>query len=565
MKRTCFKQFLINICSFGVLYFFGQYGVCFASACNKNPYIKETGPLVETSSGPIVGKYVKVFDTDVAAFLGIPFAKPPIGEKRFAKPEPIGKWETPIFANAKPSSCVQFSSRDFHWIPKGINISEDCLYLNVWTPVHCNCNDFNKLPVLVWIHGGGFYAGSSTMDVYDGSIFSSYGDAVIVSVNYRLGIFGFLNAGIDQAPGNVGLFDQLLALKWINANIQNFGGDPNSITLFGESAGSISINDLLLSPLSDGLFHKVIMESGTAYYQYYTDNSNIALFKASTFSKVVGCESENKTLATSPVEVVQCLKEKDSSQLAEAENMFTSKFPLFFTPTFGDEFLPQHPILQMKSGEFPQLPILIGNNKNEGSVFLSYAMPDVFPSDKSVNLTLLQAKNVIRGLFANAPEVSPEVVFAFYFRNITEDNSAEVVQAISNAFGDFTFNCPSLFLAEKTNNSRLYWLTHRSLKEGDAEWMGIPHFYEVQYIFGKPIIDALKYTPEDGKFSGDLIKKWVNFARTGNPISDNSNGYWPKLVALNPTAYELNPRSEGAIPHPRLEACEFWRPYIVYK
>ncbi|CAG2102395.1 unnamed protein product [Medioppia subpectinata] len=200
------------------------------------------------------GRTLHVLDTNVDQFLGIPYAEPPVGKHRFAKPEPILKpFPNIIDATKLKYSCIQPPNI---YIKPELHYSEDCLVLNIWTP-----NTTALKPVMFWIYGGGLTMGSIFQEWYNGSALAT-NDVVVVSVNYRLGPFGFLYGDREDAPGNVGLYDQLLALKWVRENAHTFGGDRDQITIFGESAGSWSVSAHILSPLSKGLFKRAIMESG---------------------------------------------------------------------------------------------------------------------------------------------------------------------------------------------------------------------------------------------------------------------------------------------------------------
>uniref|UniRef100_A0AAX7UV00 Carboxylic ester hydrolase n=1 Tax=Astatotilapia calliptera TaxID=8154 RepID=A0AAX7UV00_ASTCA len=227
-------------------------------------------PVVHTKLGSLKGEYVSVKgkETGVHAYLGVPFAKPPLGPSlRLAPPQPVGGWEGVRDATKQPPMCIQSKETVLDLVDKlGTalveipDISEDCLYLNIYAPANRAKNA--KLPVMVWIHGGGFALGSAS--TYDGSALAAYQDVVVVLIQYRLGLLGFLSTGDEHISGNFGLLDQVEALKWIQQHIHNFGGDPGLVTIFGESAGGVSVSLLLLSPLSDGLFHRAIAESGTA-------------------------------------------------------------------------------------------------------------------------------------------------------------------------------------------------------------------------------------------------------------------------------------------------------------
>ncbi|GBM53525.1 Acetylcholinesterase [Araneus ventricosus] len=481
-------------------------------ACKNHPYFQDAGPLVKTNIGSLIGTYVKVFDTDVAAFLGIPFAKPPTGRRRFQKPEPIEPWEGKLFANRKPRPCMQYSSKNYSFIST-TEPSEDCLYLNVWTPKERCCDTKELLPVLVWIYGGAFAFGSTDIDLYDGSVIASYGEAVVVSMNYRLGAFGFLNFGTKDAPGNMGLHDQRLALKWVKENIRYFGGDPDKITIFGESAGAISASVHMVSPLSRNLFKRVILQSGTAYHPNVMDPPTVSRTKSKIFAEMANCTTVSDEI--DPSLLVVCLRMVDAMALAQVEDAFTSKSVMFFAPSYGNEFLPKSSIEAYESGDIAPVDVLMGCTRDEGSMFLNFMFPDIFPSDKTPNITKSHLVPILSGVFQLLPEEGISKIMNFYFQNFIEEDSEGIVKALSDAFGDYFFNCPTMYLAEKLKNVYLYYLTHRSSRDTSADWLGVQHFYDVQFVFGKPIVDVKRYTPEDGRFSGDLVQKWVSFAENG--------------------------------------------------
>ncbi|CAI9570774.1 unnamed protein product [Staurois parvus] len=227
----------------------------------------EERPLVDTKYGKLLGVSVSVKETSrtADAFYGIPFAKPPVGSLRFANPESIEPWESVRDASQYAPMCLQdmgimeglinYYKTSFKIPP----FSEDCLYLNIYTP--SNREKESKLPVMVFIHGGGLVIGGA---YYDGSALSVYENVVVVSIQYRLGILGFFSTGDNELPGNLGFMDQVAALHWVQENIADFGGDRHSVTIFGESAGGVSVSAMVLSPLAKGLFHKAIAESGFA-------------------------------------------------------------------------------------------------------------------------------------------------------------------------------------------------------------------------------------------------------------------------------------------------------------
>ena len=228
---------------------------------------------VETNAGRVQGYSEEIDGSTLDIYLGIPYARPPVGELRFKRPLPVEPWEGVHDATTLPNSCWQMVDTTFDQFPgvdmwnPNTDMSEDCLYLNVWAPqrkeTEAGAGAGDKLAVMVWIYGGGLYSGTSTLELYDGRMLAVTGNVVVVSMQYRLGALGFLYSGSDDAPGNVGFVDQYLAIKWVRDNIDAFGGDRDRITIIGESAGSVSVSAHLLSPLSQPLISHAIMMSGT--------------------------------------------------------------------------------------------------------------------------------------------------------------------------------------------------------------------------------------------------------------------------------------------------------------
>ncbi|KAF8563033.1 hypothetical protein P879_08370 [Paragonimus westermani] len=250
---------------------------------------------------------------DVDVFLGIPYAIPPIGPRRFAPPERHTGWSGVKNTTKPPPTCWQYQPTEFElnnaaarmW-SNNTEMSEDCLYLNVWAPAQKSPLDGSLLPVMVWIYGGGYTTGTSTLDVYDGTILAATQNVIVVSMQYRLGAFGFLRldptvgetassvrSGLPNAHsialGNQGLFDQILALEWVHDNIQHFGGSSQEITLFGESSGSVSVSILWLSPLAQRYFKRAILQSGSVLARWALNNLDEAHQRGSEVSHSKGC------------------------------------------------------------------------------------------------------------------------------------------------------------------------------------------------------------------------------------------------------------------------------------
>ncbi|KAL1423106.1 hypothetical protein MTO96_021488 [Rhipicephalus appendiculatus] len=247
------------------------------STTTSQPISTEESPIVETNSGPVQGQRVYAASKTLYQFVGIPFAEPPVGPA-----------QTDFYINSNVT------------IPTA-NSTEDCLYLNVWTPSReCVLGKFSCVPktVIVYIYGGTFSFGSSGWDWYDGKEFVARGDVVMVSMNYRVGPMGFFHSGTAHSSGNAGLHDQLLAMKWVKQNIRNFGGDPDDVTLVGQSAGAISIGLHLVSPLSKGLFKRIIMESGSPYFRI-ADNTREGPHKVEKLARALQCARNDMTIEVS--------------------------------------------------------------------------------------------------------------------------------------------------------------------------------------------------------------------------------------------------------------------------
>lgn len=404
--------------------------------------------LLKTRLGILEGVRSIKFNKHLYTFLSIPYAKPPTDELRFKLPQPVGKWNGIYQATKWPPFCVQPSmtlatrSSPVHVLTQ--MMSEDCLYLNIWTP-SLKLKTNNKRPVMVWLHGGAFQYGGISVDENDGSALALMGDVVVVTLNYRVSAFGFLNANNQfNGPNNVGLFDQRLAMEWVQANIEQFGGDPQQVTLFGESAGGHSVGLHMISPQSYPLFKRAILQSGVpiSYLRSYdvnADNTGSAMSEGVssimmakrlkcfkdvaepeslstpatteaptptttiltnifTNETVMAIERDNSTESLDDIEVdnfanlpilsdatLDCMRNKSSLDILKA--MGTPGNAGFF-PTGNDPngFFPNGPIVSsfdsdnLKVG--PQKDYLIGTNTDEGTFMLHYGLPNVFPSKK---------------------------------------------------------------------------------------------------------------------------------------------------------------------------------------
>ncbi|XP_011495825.1 PREDICTED: juvenile hormone esterase-like isoform X1 [Ceratosolen solmsi marchali] len=316
--------------------------------------------VVKIPCGSLRGVVERSFEGyDYCAFKGIPYAEPPVGQLRFRDPIPVKPWSGVRDATNFGPMCIQ---NDF--MSRSIVGSDDCLYLNIYVKF---VDPNNHLPVMVFIHGGGFIFGSGD-DLFYGPDYLLRKDIVLVTFNYRLGVLGFLNFGHEVAPGNQGLKDQVMLLQWVNKNIKHFGGDPSNITIFGESAGGSSVHYLTLSSLATGLFHKAISHSGVACNPWACTSDIQNAYKL--------CKNLGKD-STDPKELVDFLRSIDCTKIIQAqENMRSYENRLYCTVVFGpgvdnkskEPFMPIHPLKAMEKGI--NVPLIIGCNVCEGIMIL---------------------------------------------------------------------------------------------------------------------------------------------------------------------------------------------------
>uniref|UniRef100_A0A8B9N403 Carboxylic ester hydrolase n=1 Tax=Accipiter nisus TaxID=211598 RepID=A0A8B9N403_9AVES len=486
---------------------------------------KTEQPEVVTKYGRVQGYQFKVdaAERSVNVFLGLPFAKPPVGPLRFSEPQPPEPWKGVRDATSYPPMCLQDKVQgqffsDFITNRKEkvlLQVSENCLYLNVYTPVSTEKQE--KLPVFVWIHGGGLVFGAASS--YDGSALAAFDNVVVVTIQYRLGIVGYFSTGDKHARGNWGYLDQVAALRWIQENIIHFGGDPGSVTIAGESAGGLSVSALVLSPLAKGLFHKAISESGTAVRVLFTDQPEEEAQRIATAS---GCEK------ASSAAIVECLREKTEEEIVQ----ITQKMPsLFISASADGVFFPKSPRQLLSEKVINPVPYIIGVNNCEFGWVLPTTMK--FPAyidglDEDVARQVLQSS-----LAVSLKGVTSEVVNQVYNEYIgNAENRAQVRDGLLNAIGDPLFVLSAIEVAryhrDAGNPVYFYEFQHRPSSAAGVvpEFVKADHGDEIAFVFGKPFL-AGHATEEENKLSRTVMRYWTNFARNGNP---NGEGlvHWPQ-------------------------------------
>lgn len=483
-----------------------------------------TPPLVRTQSGDIKGLRLNVYGEKVNAFLGIPYASPPLGDLRFRKPSPKVSWSVPRWARAFGKRCMQELALDGtpeHYA-EAPGMSEDCLYLNVWSPV----SDNSTKPVMVWIHGGNFKAGSSDNPAFDGSVLAATQNVVVVSFNYRLGFFGFLNAVHSNASGNAGLFDQVLALTWVKSNIAAFNGNGSQVTLFGEGAGIAAIRLLMISPSARGLFHRVIMQGGSAHAAKAVESTGRSLLKADALAAEVGCSKAGHSIVSHPEDVIECLKSRSAHEVLLAQIELRHHGIEATLPTHGTEFLPHNPDLIHDLKGFTNVEVLMGHNREEGRKLVSRVFEGRFEALKqNSNMTKEDAEVALHVLLNTQgyrrPVATAVAGHCLKHAAAFSDHPRTLAELVEGCAADVAAGCPALAFARKLSNAGLtvhyYTLDYVDEEVESYFRTDADHSAEATLVFGLPMRFPGKFEESDRAFSQNIMTAWATFAKRGMP------------------------------------------------
>ncbi|MGB4984925.1 MAG: carboxylesterase family protein [Erysipelotrichaceae bacterium] len=453
--------------------------------------MKENTVIIKTNKGDIAGQY----QDNMMVFKGIPYAKPPVKELRFAPPVAMDVWdgvkECYEYGNCSTQApCILVNSKP----------SEDCLYLNVWAP---KLDPNKKYPVYFWIHGGGYFNGCGSMEYYDGSSFANK-DVIVVTINYRLGALGFLALETLMnkygTTGNWGMLDQIAALKWVNENIAAFGGDSNNITIGGESAGSFSVSSLVMSPLAKGLFQKAIMQSGNILSDNVSLPFTQAKLEASVdnsvkFAQLFGADDSEKGL--------EILQNVDAYKLWETgffSSDITVPSPMAFWHTLDGVVLPKNPLEALKNKEYNKAVYLMGFNEQEGNVFLSE------------NSTLEGAHNFISLVFGDKKDGLNK-----YYDDNVRQNLGFVSDVVTYAY--FKAGTLSMMDLLVSNGEKVYGYEFGLTADGNYPMknIGPHHAVDILYTFDSFDKMGLIMGPNDKMISKQMNTMWANFITSGNP------------------------------------------------
>jgi len=458
---------------------------------------------IRTANGVLEG--VISGDGMVRTFKGIPYAAPPVGPLRWKPPQPAPSWtgvRRAIDFGPRPMQGRIFNDMVF----RDNGPSEDCLYLNIWMPEH---HGPGKLPVMVWIYGGGFAAGSTSEPRQDGGDLAK-GGVIVVSFGYRLGVFGFLalpeltKESEHNASGNYGLLDQVAALQWVRANIAAFGGDPNNVTLFGESAGSFSVSALMASPLARGLFKRAIGESGAFF------GSELRT-KPRAEAEAAGMKFAESAFGTTSLEALRAIP---------AQKLLAAALKLpwkHFTPDIDGYFLPTNCLAIYAAGQQSHVPLLAGWNKDEGN-YRDY-FTNHPPAGTNMELTVGNYVARAKGRFgANA---------GIFLKLYPATTKTEVERAAQDFAGDEFIAYATwkwLEMQLQTGEAPVYRYEFdqtlplpANAKPGTEPTA--PHASEIEYVFRVLSAKHLPWRPEDRRVSELMAAYWTNFAKTGNPNS----------------------------------------------
>lgn len=465
--------------------------------------------IAVTKAGKLEGTY----DDGLYIFRGVPYAAPPVGKFRWLPPQPSEPWK-----GMRPAK--QFGPiAPQNPMPGGIIIhepqpqDEDCLYLNIWT----KGLDDARRPVMLWIHGGAFIIGSGSEAMYTGGKLASYGDIVLVTINYRLGACGFMNldvitGGKIPASGNEGLLDQVAAIKWVHDNISGFGGDPDNITVFGESAGGMSIGTLMSMPAAKNKFPKAILESGAANT---VSNLDEAVKMSEKYLEVLGLTgSDVETLKALTTKQLMDAQQRLGDIMRETEHMVTP-----FQPLVDGRVIPERPIEAIRKGSAKNVTAIIGTNLEEWTLF---AIMEPGFKDIGEDAMLDRLSGMLPG--------EPVKRLADDYRNALvkrgkSPSPADILTAIQT---DIMFRMPAISLveAQRDNGQKnySYLFTWKSPAMGGV--FGACHALEIGFVFGEqdPMLGGKG--PDVDKLSRCMQDAWLAFARAGDP-SCESIGKWP--------------------------------------
>uniref|UniRef100_A0A3B4X2C7 Neuroligin-4, X-linked-like n=1 Tax=Seriola lalandi dorsalis TaxID=1841481 RepID=A0A3B4X2C7_SERLL len=508
---------------------------------------QQTVPVISTVQGRIRG-ILTPLPSDllgpVIQYLGVPYARPPTGDRRFQPPEPPLPWpgirNVTQFAPVCPQSLDERSMLGDmmpSWLTANLDIaatylthqSEDCLYLNIYVPteegkgsqrtewrhkedIH---EEGGQRPVMVYVHGGSYTEGTGNM--MDGSVLASYGNVIVITLNYRLGVLGFLSTGDQAAKGNYGLLDQIQALRWVKENIAAFGGDPNRVTVFGSGAGASCVSLLTLSHYSEDLFHRAIIQSGSALASWAVNYQPSKY--ARQLGERVGCGIDDST------QLVACLQGRSYRELVE-QNITPAKYHTAFAPVIDGDVIPDDPQILMEQGEFLNYDVMLGVNQGEGVKFVE----GIVDSEDGVTAEDFDfaVSDFVDSLYGypEGRDTLRESIRFMYTDWADRDNAETRRKTLVALFTDHQWVAPAIATADLHaqygSPTYFYSFYHHCQSDATPPWADSAHGDEVPYVFGVPMVGPTdlfncNFSKNDVMLSAVVMTYWTNFAKTGDP------------------------------------------------
>jgi para-nitrobenzyl esterase len=531
------------------------------STMAQDENVREEGPVVRTAEGPVRG-FVR---SGVSVFLGIPYAAPPVGNLRWRPPQPVEHWDEPLDATHYANTCPQVTELGAFAGPS--SITEDCLYLNVFTSNLGHSGQRN--PVLVWIHGGGNVDGES--NDYDGSKLATGGPSgsptVVVTINYRLGLFGFLaHPALDNEDhpfGNYGILDIQTVLQWVQRNIEAFGGDPSRVALGGQSAGAVDTGANVLSPLAAGLFNRAIYQSNPSSSLGYVPLS-VALTDGMAFAVAAGCSGEDAATAA-------CLRALSAARILQLQGTPNANGPYVAGAMVDGTIIPIAPETAYATGQFNRMPVMGGNTHDELTFF--NAISEYFSGPPQVPMTAAQYVASVTSAFP--PATAAAVLAEYPLANYASP------QLASSAEGtDFLLACRARHVVHLLAK----WVP---VYQYEFNYTGAPYYFpdmpgfvplashtiDIQFLFpgwhgGILGVNSRPLNAQEMQLSDQLVAAWTNFARTGNP-NGPGNSPWPQFTDQAGAAAILsqNLPTSGTLTDAQFASnhhCAFWRPILGF-
>ncbi|XP_063288577.1 bile salt-activated lipase [Pelobates fuscus] len=515
----------------------------FAFSCLLATAHTATLGVVHTEGGFVEGtsKKIGIISPDyIDIFKGIPFAAPPnVLEK--AGPHP--GWSGTLKTTDYKPRCLQSDLTQ-----TGVRGELDCLYLNIWVPQSRSAVS-SKLPVMVWIYGGGFLLGggqgANFLDnyLYDGEEVALRGNVIVVTFNYRVGPLGFLSTGDSNMPGNYALWDQHMAIAWVKRNIAAFGGDSSNITIFGESAGGASVSLQTLTPYNVGLIKRAISQSGVGLCPWAIQQNPLKYAKE--LGAKVGCPVHDTAVLAS------CLKATDPSAITVAYTLELVGLQdplvhyLAYSPVIDGDFLPDDPMNLFSNAA--DVDYLAGVNNMDGHLFAGVDMPVI--NEPLQKISAANIEKLVKGLTFPKGTEGFTIAYDLYTTNWGPSPTQEQMKkTVVDIETDYIFLVPTQealalhYQNAKTAKTYSYLFSHATRMPIYPSWVGADHADDLQYMFGKPFLNQLAYRPQDRDVATAMIAYWTNFAATGDPNTGKSkvptpwlpyNTYYGQYLEIN--------------------------------